>query len=86
MPRWFPLSLAPSQRSALNNSARTVGFRVVDVGDPVAGATVTVAGHSATTNANGYAMLVIPRGSPVKTDDHARRERKPRRRAQGSDC
>jgi hypothetical protein len=38
-------------------------FRVTDAGDPVAGATVRVAGRRATTNAAGTARIDLPRGS-----------------------
>lgn len=36
-------------------------FRVLDAGDPVAGAKVTVAGHSATTASNGRVSISVPR-------------------------
>jgi hypothetical protein len=36
-------------------------FRVLDAGDPVAGAKVTVAGHSATTAANGRVSISVAR-------------------------
>jgi Carboxypeptidase regulatory-like domain len=57
-----PIALTPSRRSVLNGKAQTVSFRVVDVGDPVAGANVTAAGKSAATNANGYAKIPLPKG------------------------
>lgn len=40
-------------------------FRVVDAGDPVAGAKIKVAGRTLTTNAAGRASVKLPRGSFV---------------------
>jgi len=35
-------------------------FRTTDVGDPVAGATVTVAGYRGTTGPDGYFTVALP--------------------------
>ena len=40
-----------------------VTFTVTDVGDPVAGATVTFLGGHATTNSSGVATFTVPTGT-----------------------
>jgi hypothetical protein len=42
---------------------KTVTFTVTDVGDPVAGATVTFLGKKATTNTSGVATVTVPTGT-----------------------
>ena len=42
---------------------KTVTFTVTDVGDPVAGATVTFLGKNATTNSSGVATFTVPTGT-----------------------
>lgn len=42
---------------------KTVTFTVTDVGDPVAGATVTFLGKNATTNSSGVATVTVPSGT-----------------------
>ena len=42
---------------------KTVTFTVTDVGDPVAGATVTFLGGHATTNSSGVAAFTVPKGT-----------------------
>ena len=52
---WPMLSLTASTRAA--GAGRTITFRVLDAGDPVAGATVKAGGKSLKTAANGQAVL-----------------------------
>src|SRR5690348_15673629 len=42
---------------------KVVTFTVTDVGDPVAGATVTFLGKNATTNSSGVATVTVPTGT-----------------------
>jgi hypothetical protein len=42
---------------------KVVTFTVTDVGDPVAGATVTFLGKNATTNSSGVATITVPTGT-----------------------
>jgi hypothetical protein len=42
---------------------KVVTFTVTDVGDPVAGATVTFLGKKATTNSSGVATITVPTGT-----------------------
>ena len=42
---------------------KTVTFTVTDVGDPVAGATVTFLGGHATTSSSGAATFTVPTGT-----------------------
>ena len=42
---------------------KVVTFTVTDVGDPVAGATVTFLGKQATTNSSGVATITVPTGT-----------------------
>lgn len=57
------LQLSPGAVSFPNTSTKKVVFTVSDAGDPVAGATVRVAGHSATTNAAGRVTITFPKGT-----------------------
>jgi hypothetical protein len=66
------LALSPGAVSLSNTSARKVVFKVTDAGDPVAGATVRVAGHTAKTNAGGKVTITFPKGtSPGKYEAKA---------------
>ncbi len=58
---WHTQLLPPLSASA----AGAATFRVTDVGDPVAGATIRVAGHTLTTNAAGRATVALPHGTYV---------------------
>ncbi|MBI4166333.1 MAG: hypothetical protein HY508_11430 [Acidobacteria bacterium] len=62
----FPgLSLTASPASVLSAKGGTVTFLVSDAGDPVSGASVSVAGKSFTTDAQGRASYVVPKGAKV---------------------
>lgn len=52
---WPRLQLAANAKATV--SGRTITFRVLDAGDPVAGATVRAAGRRLTTAPNGTATL-----------------------------
>jgi hypothetical protein len=45
------------------SGVRVTTFRVTDAGDPVAGATIRVAGRTATTSSAGVATIDLPRGT-----------------------
>ncbi|HXY45596.1 MAG TPA: hypothetical protein VEH29_15525 [Acidimicrobiales bacterium] len=61
------LQLSPGSVSFHNTTTVKVVFTVTDAGDPVAGATVTVAGQSGTTDAGGAVTFAFPKGiSPGK--------------------
>jgi hypothetical protein len=55
---WPKLQL--SGKATKTPSGRKLTLRVTDAGDPVAGATVKVAGKTATTAANGTATITLP--------------------------
>jgi len=46
---------------------KVVTFTVTDVGDPVAGATVTFLGKNATTNSSGVATITVPAGTAASS-------------------
>jgi uncharacterized GH25 family protein len=58
------LQLVATQRKA--GAGRVVTFRVLDAGDPVAGATVKAGAKSLKTNALGVATLKQARAKAVK--------------------
>jgi hypothetical protein len=58
-----PLSFSPRDPTIVNKTATSVTFKVTDVGDPVAGAKVSVDGKSATTNSAGTAKISFPKGA-----------------------
>ena len=58
------LTLAAQPASFAARTGATVVLTVADAGDPVAGATVKVSGHTLVTNAQGKATLSVPRGAP----------------------
>ena len=58
------LTLTRSPTSIRVKRKATVKFRATDAGAPVAGATVTIGGRSAKTNASGYASVAV---GPYKT-------------------
>jgi hypothetical protein len=60
-----PLEFGPAKPIIKNTSATTVTFTVTDAGDAVAGATVSVAGKTATTGASGHAAITFPKGMKV---------------------
>ena len=57
------LALKGSPSTVSHKQATTVTFTVTDVGDPVAGATVSFLGKTATTNAKGTAQITAPKGT-----------------------
>jgi hypothetical protein len=59
-----PLTVTPTKASFDNLKAHSVTFKVTDVGDPVPGATVSVAGKAinAVTGPGGEATLTFPAG------------------------
>jgi hypothetical protein len=57
------LSLTASPQSISAAQGGTVTFQVTDAGDPVAGATIAVAGKTLTTDAQGRAGYVVPKGA-----------------------
>lgn len=59
------LKLTGSPATVSHTKATTVTFRVTDVGDPVAGATVKFLTKSAKTNGSGVAKITVPRGTSV---------------------
>jgi hypothetical protein len=61
---WPKLSLTASTRAV--GAGRTITFRVLDAGDPVAGATVKAGGKSLKTAANGQATLKQANTARVK--------------------
>jgi hypothetical protein len=62
-----PLALSVSPKTFVGSEGATVSFTVSDVGDAVEGATVTVAGKTATTNAQGRASIDFPKGTKPAT-------------------
>ena len=58
-----PLQISANTASINHKKGGAATFRVSDVGDPVAGATVTVNGKRGTTNAKGQATFHFPKGS-----------------------
>jgi hypothetical protein len=66
-PSYWDIQLLP--KLTLTGSPATVApgkavtFTVTDVGDPVAGATVTFLGKNATTNSSGVATITVPTGT-----------------------
>lgn len=61
------LRVSASKRTVRSSSAVKVTFTVTDAGDPVSGATVKVAGHTAKTGSNGKATITIPKGTRAGT-------------------
>jgi hypothetical protein len=61
---WPRLQLTATTRKS--GKGRTITFRVLDAGDPVAGATVKASGKSLKTAANGTATLKQARSATVK--------------------
>ena len=61
------LAVLPGTATIGNTKTHQVTFTVTDAGDPVAGATVTVDGHSARTSASGKATITFPKGTRPKT-------------------
>ena len=61
---WPKLSLTSASRAT--GSGRTITFRVLDAGDPVAGATVKAGGKSLKTASNGQATLKQASAARVK--------------------
>jgi hypothetical protein len=58
-----PLSLSASPKSFTASQGAKVVFTVSDVGDPVAGAKISVAGKTLTTDGAGHASMEFPKGS-----------------------
>jgi hypothetical protein len=58
------LTVSAAPRSFKAKKGAKVVVRVTDVGDPVAGAKVTLGGKQATTDAQGRATFKIGRGHP----------------------
>ncbi|BEP14965.1 hypothetical protein acdb102_32760 [Acidothermaceae bacterium B102] len=58
-----PLHVGLSATSVTNTAKHTLTVSVTDVGTPVKGAKVVVAGHKATTNAKGKATITLPKGA-----------------------
>lgn len=58
-----PLQLSATTLSINHKSGGSVTYRVSDVGDPVQGATVSVAGTRGTTNAQGQFTFHVAKGS-----------------------
>ena len=59
------LTLTGSPATVSHTQATTVTFTVTDVGDPVAGAKVSLLGSTATTNSSGVAKITVPKGTAV---------------------
>ena len=57
------LSLSASPSSVTAAQGGNVTFTVTDAGDPVSGATISVAGKSLTTDANGRATYAVAKGA-----------------------
>jgi hypothetical protein len=62
-----PLSLTASPAKLIAEDGGTVTFAVNDVGDPVAGATITVDGKKLTADAQGKVTMPVPKGSKPGT-------------------
>jgi hypothetical protein len=58
-----PLSFSPAHSTIVNSKKNSIVFKVTDVGDPVAGATVHVDGMTAATNSAGTATISFPKGA-----------------------
>jgi hypothetical protein len=61
------LSVSPSATTIKNTAANSITFKVTDVGDTVAGATVSVDGKKATTGTSGTAKISFPKGTKTGT-------------------
>jgi hypothetical protein len=61
------LAVSPGKITIDNASSNKVTFTVTDAGDPVAGATLSVAGRSASTHASGKATITFPKGTSART-------------------
>lgn len=61
------LAVTPRSKTISNDVANVLVYKVTDAGDPVSGATVNVAGHSAETGTAGTASISIPKGAPMGT-------------------
>jgi hypothetical protein len=59
------LGLTGSPSSVSHTVSTTVTFKVTDVGDPVAGATITFLGKTATASSAGIAKFTVPKGTPT---------------------
>ena len=57
------LSLTASPKSVAAAQGGTITFQVSDAGDPVADATISIAGKSLTTDAEGHASYDLPKGA-----------------------
>jgi hypothetical protein len=62
-----PLQIAASTVSVNHKKGGSVTYRVSDVGDAVAGATVTVDGKKGKTNNKGQITIRFPKGSKTGT-------------------
>ena len=62
-----PVQVALSSKTLSNKTATSLVVAVTDVGNPVAGAKVSVAGHKATTNAKGKVTIHFAKGAKVGT-------------------
>jgi hypothetical protein len=62
------LGLTGSPSTVSHTLSTTVTFKVTDVGDPVAGASVTFLGKTVTTSSAGIVKITVPKGTP--TGDH----------------
>jgi hypothetical protein len=60
-----PVQVGLSSKSASHAAKKTLTISVTDVGNPVKGAKVVVAGHKATTNAKGKATITLPKGVAI---------------------
>ena len=63
----MPLSVSLSSKTASHAAKKTLSVSVTDVGNPVKGAKVVIAGHKATTNAKGKATVSLPKGVKIGT-------------------
>ena len=62
-----PVHVALSSSSLVNKTKTTLTVTLTDVGDAVAGAKVSVAGHTATTNSKGKATITFAKGAKTGT-------------------
>jgi hypothetical protein len=60
-----PLTLSASPARFVASEGAKVEFAVTDVGDPVPGAKISVAGKTLTTDAQGHASTTFPKGTKV---------------------
>lgn len=58
-----PLQIGASKTSVSSTKRTTISFKVADVGDPVAGATVSFLGKVEKTTAHGVVQFTIPKGT-----------------------